>query len=101
MLSIFSCACWPSVCLLYCFLYSSTSYICGGLPFPPVDHILSELSAMTHLSWMALHGMAHSFNELHKPFRHKAVMLDSINEHELGKTLVDGEGQGGVVCYSP
>ena len=52
---------------------------------------------MTHLSWMALHGMAHSFNELHKPFRHKAVMLDGINEHEL----VDGEGQGGVVCYSP
>ena len=74
----------------------------GGLPFPPpVGHVWSELSAMTHLSWMALHGMAHSFNELHKPFRHKAVMLDSINEHELGKTLVDGEGQGGVVCYSP
>ena len=24
----------------------------------PVDHILSELSIMTHLSWVALHGMA-------------------------------------------
>ena len=34
----------------------------GGLPFPPpVDHILSELSAMTLPSWVALHGMAHRF----------------------------------------
>ena len=32
----------------------------------PVDHVLSELSAMTHLSWVALHGMAHSFIELDK-----------------------------------
>ena len=37
------------------------------MPFPsPVDHILSELSTMTHLSWVALHGMAHSFIELDK-----------------------------------
>ena len=29
----------------------------------------------------ALHGMAHSFNELHKPFHHdKAVILDSITD---------------------
>ena len=36
----------------------------SGLPFPPpVDHILSELSTMTHLSWVSLHGMAHSFIE--------------------------------------
>ena len=35
-----------------------------GLPFPsPVDHILSELSTMTHLSWMTLHSMAHCFIE--------------------------------------
>ena len=39
----------------------------SGLPFPsPVDHILSELSTMTHPSWVALHGMAHSFTELDK-----------------------------------
>ena len=39
----------------------------SGLPFPsPVDKVLSELSAMTHLSWVALHGMAHSFIELDK-----------------------------------
>ena len=36
----------------------------SGLPFPsPVDHILSELSTMTHPSCVALHGMAHSFTE--------------------------------------
>ena len=40
--------------------------ILGGLPFPsPVDHILSERSAMTCLSWVALHGVAYSFIELH------------------------------------
>ena len=39
------------------------------MPFPPpVDHILSELSAMTCPSWVALHSMACSFTELHKPF---------------------------------
>ena len=39
------------------------------LPFPPpMDHILSELSAMTLPSWVALHCTAHSFIELCKPF---------------------------------
>ena len=39
----------------------------SGLPFPsPVDHVLSELSTMTCLSWVALHGMAYSFIELNK-----------------------------------
>ena len=33
----------------------------SGLPFPsPLDHVLSELSTMTHPSWVAIHGMAHS-----------------------------------------
>ena len=37
------------------------------LPFhPPVHHIWSELSTMTCPSWVALHGMAHSFIELDK-----------------------------------
>ena len=32
----------------------------SGLPFPsPVDHILSDLSTMTHPSWVAPHGMAY------------------------------------------
>ena len=43
----------------------------SGLPFPsPVDHVLSELSIMTHLSWVALHGIAHSFIELDKAVIH-------------------------------
>ena len=42
-----------------------------GLPFPPpVDHVLSELSTMTHLSWVALHSMAHNFIELDKAVVH-------------------------------
>ena len=45
------------------------------LPFPPpVGHILSELSTMTCLSWVAQHGMAHSFFiELHKPLCHNRL----------------------------
>ena len=35
-----------------------------------MDHILSELSIMTRLSWVALHGMAHSFIELDKAVVH-------------------------------
>ena len=31
-----------------------------------MDHVLSELPTMTHLSWVALHGMAHRFIELDK-----------------------------------
>ena len=41
------------------------------LPFPsPVDHVLSELSTITHLSWVALHSMAHTFIELDKAAVH-------------------------------
>ena len=36
----------------------------------PVDHILSELSTMTHPSQVALHGMALSFIELDKAVVH-------------------------------
>ena len=42
---------------------------CFAIPFP-VDYILSELSAITHLSWVALHSMAHSFIELDKAMVH-------------------------------
>ena len=34
---------------------------------PPVDHVLSEFSAMTCPSWVAMHDMFHSFFELCKP----------------------------------
>ena len=37
------------------------------LPFPsPVDHFLLELSTMTRLPWVALHGIAHNFIKLDK-----------------------------------
>ena len=43
----------------------------SGLPFPsPVDHVLSELSTMTHPSWVALHSMVHGFSELDKSVVH-------------------------------
>ena len=39
----------------------------SGLPFPSaVDHVLSELSTMSYPSWVALHGIPHSFIELDK-----------------------------------
>ena len=35
-----------------------------------MDHVLSELSTMTHPSWVALHDMVHSFIELDKAVIH-------------------------------
>ena len=35
-----------------------------------MDHVLSELSTMTRLLWVALHSMAHSFIELDKAVVH-------------------------------
>ena len=54
-----------SFCLFILFMGFSRQEYWSGLPFPPpVDHIVSELSTMTHLSWVALHGLTHSFIEL-------------------------------------
>ena len=51
-----------SFCLFMLFMGFSRQLL-----FPsPVDHILSELSTMTRLSWVALHGMVQSFIELDK-----------------------------------
>ena len=56
-----------SFCLFILFMGFSRQEYWIGLPFPsPVGHVLSELSTMTHPSWVALHGMAHSFVELDK-----------------------------------
>ena len=35
----------------------------------------SELSTMTHPSWVVLHGMAHSFTELYKPLHHEKAVI--------------------------
>ena len=56
-----------SLCLFIVFMGFSRQEYWSGLPFPsPVDHILSELFTLTHPSWVALHGRAHSFIELDK-----------------------------------
>ena len=48
----------------------------SGLPFPfPVDHALSEFSTMIRPSWMALHGMAHSFIEFTRVWSMWSVWL--------------------------
>ena len=60
-----------SFCLFILFMRFSRQGYWSGLPFPsPVDHVLSELSTMTHPSWVALCGMAHSFIELDKAVVH-------------------------------
>ena len=86
-------------CLFILFMRFSKQEYWSGLPFPsPVDHVLSELSTMTRPSWVALHGMAHSFIELRKPLRHdKAVihegvttsifLLPSTRPHRLSRKL--------------
>ena len=53
----------------------------SGFPFSPsVDHVLSELSTMTHPSWVALHGTAHGFIEFQKPLpQDKAVILEVVS----------------------
>ena len=46
---------------------------------PPLDHDLQELFTMTCLSWVALHGLAHSFIKLCKPLCHdKAVIHEGM-----------------------
>ena len=60
-----------SFCPFILFMGFSRQEYGGGLPFPsPVDHILSEITTMTHLSRVALYGMAHSFTELDKAVVH-------------------------------
>ena len=49
------------------------------MPFPsPVYHILSELSTMTYLSWLAQHGLTHSFIELPKEAVIHVIILVSF-----------------------
>ena len=60
-----------SFCLFILFMGFSRQECWSGFPFPsPVDHVLSQLSTVTHPSWMALHGMAQSFIELNKAVVH-------------------------------
>ena len=75
-------------CLFILFMGFSREVYWSGLPFPsPVDHVLSELSTMTHLSWVALHGMAHSFIELGKAVVNLTQM--TIRPTSVGKTPLE------------
>ena len=92
---------WPGEFIFHCpifltfhaFMEFSRQEHWSGLPFPsPVDHILSELSTMTRLSWVALHDMAHSFIELDKAVVH-VIRLVSFLWLWLSVCLPsDGEG---------
>ena len=67
-----------SFCIFILFMRFSSQEYYSDLPFPsPADHVLSEISTTTCLSWVALHGMARGFIELDKAVIH-AVSLVSF-----------------------
>ena len=68
-----------SFCLFLLFMGISRQEYWSGLPFPsPVDYILSELSAMICLSWVALHDLSHSFIELDQVVVHVISMVSFL-----------------------
>ena len=68
-----------SFCLFTFFKgFSRQEYRSGLLSPSPVDQILSELSTMTHLSWVALQGMAHNFTELDKAVVHVLSLISFL-----------------------
>ena len=78
---------WPGELVFQCPIFLPFHTVHGfsrqewwnGLPFPsPVDHVLSELSTMTHLSWVALHSTAHSFIESDKVVIHVISLLSFL-----------------------
>ena len=88
-----------SLCLFLLFIGFSRKECWSGLPFSsPVDHILSELFIMTRLSWVALHGMTHSFIELNKVVFH-VICLVSFLWLWLSFSLPT-DGWGKDVCAS-
>ena len=68
-----------SFCLFILLMGFSRQEYWSGLPFPsPVDHVLSELSTMTCLFWVALHSMAHSSIELDKAVVHVISLISFL-----------------------
>ena len=66
-------------CLFILFMVLWQQECWSGLPFPsPVDHVLSKLSTLTHPSWVALRGMAHSFFELDKAVVHVISLISFL-----------------------
>ena len=68
-----------SFCLFILFMGFTRQEFWSRLPFPsPVDYVLSEHSTMSHLSWVALHGMTPSFIELDKAVVHVIRLLSFL-----------------------
>ena len=66
-------------CLFILFMGFSRQEYWSGFSVPsPVDHVLSELSTMTCPSWVALHGMVHSFIELDKAVVHVISLVSFL-----------------------
>ena len=75
-------------CLFILFMGFSKQGHWSGLPVPsPVDHILPEISTMTCPSWVALHGVAHSFIELDKVVVHVISLIQFTSVAQLCLTL--------------
>ena len=68
-----------SFCLFILFMIFSRQECWSGLPFPsPGHHNLSELSTMTRLFWVDLHGMAQSFIQLDKAVIHVISLVSFL-----------------------
>ena len=68
-----------SFCLFILFMGFSRQEYWSGLPFPsPVDYVLSELSAMTHTSRVAIHSLAHSFIDWDKAVLHVIRLISFL-----------------------
>ena len=81
-----------SFCIFVVFMGFSWQECWSGLP-SPVDHDLSKLFTITCPSWVALHGMAHSFVELHKPLCHHQALI-----HEGGPKWERNPKKRGCMC---
>ena len=82
-----------SFCLFILFMVFSRQEYWSDLPFPsPVDHVLSELSTVTTLSWVTLQGMAHSFIELDKAMAHVTRVVSFLWLWFSFCLLSDGDG---------
>ena len=65
-----------------------------------MDHVLSELSTMTHLSWVALHDMAHRFIMLDKAVVH-VIRLVTFFVAEGGEALYSQQKQDQELTVAP
>ena len=82
-----------SSCLFTLFMGFSRQECWSGLPFSSlVDHILSELSTVTHSSWVALHSMAHCFIESDKAVIHVLNLVSFLWLWFSFYLLSDGKG---------